>query len=291
MISVEIDPDSGFCGGVIRAISTAERYLESRGAPLYSLGEIVHNEQELARLEALGLKTVSSVEQASGAPLLIRAHGEPPKVYGQAESLSCEILDCTCPVVLRLQRSICEAYLRLAVSGGSIVIYGKEGHPEVLGLVGQVDGKVIVAPSEQRLRKLVETGELALNKDIELFSQTTMSPEGYERVAEYLRERVQGTELRVHRTICSQVAMRHKRLSEFASRHDVIIFVAGRQSSNGKVLSELCLRQNARTYMVGSEEELRSDWLGDGDSVGVCGATSTPRWLLEKVAEGIKNLL
>lgn len=290
MISVEIDPDSGFCGGVIRAISTAEKYLEGGASCLYSLGAIVHNEQELRRLEALGLHTVTRVQDAADSPLLIRAHGEPPKVYEQAVEQGCSVIDCTCPVVLKLQKSIREAYKRVCSSSGTIVIYGKEGHPEVLGLVGQVPSAVIVAPSVDRLRELVDSGELTIDRDVELFSQTTMSPEGYASVRDFLRERMTDSKLRVHDTICSQVAGRHRRLGEFARAHDLIIFVAGAQSSNGKVLSELCKRHNERTYLVGSDTELDRAWFREGDRVGVCGATSTPRWLLEKVAARVGSL-
>ncbi len=293
MIKVEIDANSGFCGGVIRAIGTAERYLDEHCDSLYSLGAIVHNEEELSRLHSRGLVTIddlSDLGSGDSRTILIRAHGEPPKVYERISGLGLHLIDCTCPVVLKLQKDIREAYLRLAPKGGHIVLYGKEGHPEVLGLVGQVDGDVTVVSSLEQLESLVDRGELTLDKDIELFSQTTMSPEGYDALVLYLQNKVPEGKLLCHNTICSQVASRHRELADFARNHDVIVFVAGSESSNGKILSELCRRENARTYNIGSEEDLCPEWFSDGDSVGVCGATSTPKWLLEKIARAIENL-
>lgn len=297
MIKVETDAHSGFCGGVIRAINTAENYLRDKGSPLYSLGAIVHNEVELSRLGGLGLVSVlrSDVEalasDSSGYPILIRAHGEPPEVYDTLSSLGFKVIDCTCPVVLKLQKAIREAYSRLKNKGGRIVIYGKEGHPEVLGLVGQVGGDVLVVQNLPMLKEAVLSGMLNLDKDIELFSQTTMSPSGYEELSSFLKEKMTPpAALTIHNTICSQVAARHKQLSEFARTHDVVVFVAGKESSNGKVLCEMCRKENPRTYLIGSEEELRSEWFFPSDSVGVCGATSTPAWLLERVSSAIENL-
>ena len=296
MIQVEIDPNSGFCGGVIRAIGTAEQSLAEDGR-LYSLGAIVHNEEELARLEARGLVTIDTEAlramrgPVSGESLLIRAHGEPPQVYDRVRELGFRLIDCTCPVVLGLQKKIREAHARLAASGGQIVIFGKIGHPEVLGLVGQVDGGVTVVENLQQLQEKVAAGEIRTDRDIELFSQTTMSPEGYAQVSEALQGQMgAGAALSVHDTICRQVASRHRELAEFARAHDVVVFVSGRESSNGKVLCELCRRANIRTYHIGSVDGLRRAWFGPDDRVGVCGATSTPKWLLEEVALAIKNL-
>lgn len=297
MIKVETDTHSGFCGGVIRAIDTAEGYLKENGTPLYSLGAIVHNEAELSRLGKLGLvsvsrddlKDLSSIDRSF--PVLIRAHGEPPEVYDTLSSLGLKIIDCTCPVVLKLQKAIREAYLRLKSRGGRVVIYGKEGHPEVLGLVGQVGGDVLVVQNLSMLEDAVSVGALAVNRDIELFSQTTMSPSGYEELSSFLKGKmILPATLTVHNTICSQVAARHKQLSEFAKSKDVIVFVAGKESSNGKVLCEMCRKENYRTYLIGSEEELRREWFLPSDRVGVCGATSTPAWLLERVSSVIENL-
>ena len=296
MIQVEIDPNSGFCGGVIRAIGTAEQSLAEDGR-LYSLGAIVHNEEELARLEARGLVTIDTEAlramrgPVSGESLLIRAHGEPPQVYDRVRELGFRLIDCTCPVVLGLQKKIREAHARLAASGGQIVIFGKIGHPEVLGLVGQVDGGVTVVENLLQLQEKVAAGEIRTDRDIELFSQTTMSPEGYAQVCDALQGQMgAGAGLSVHDTICRQVASRHRELAEFARAHDVVVFVSGRESSNGKVLCELCRRANIRTYHIGSVDGLRRAWFGPDDRVGVCGATSTPKWLLEEVALAIKNL-
>ena len=296
MIQVEIDPNSGFCGGVIRAIGTAEQSL-AEGGRLYSLGAIVHNEEELARLEARGLVTIDTETlramrgPVSGESLLIRAHGEPPQVYARVRELGFRLIDCTCPVVLGLQKKIREAHARLAASGGQIVIFGKIGHPEVLGLVGQVEGGVTVVENLLQLQEKVAAGEIRTDRDIELFSQTTMSPEGYAQVCDALQGQMgAGAGLSVHDTICRQVASRHRELAEFARAHDVVVFVSGRESSNGKVLCELCRRANIRTYHIGSVDGLRRAWFGPDDRVGVCGATSTPKWLLEEVALAIKNL-
>lgn len=293
MIKVEIDANSGFCGGVIRAIGTAENYLASH-PKLYSLGAIVHNEEELSRLHSLGLCTVSDIDEVpaptEGMSLLIRAHGEPPQVYRKVEQKGFHLLDCTCPVVLNLQKAIREAHMRLAPKSGHLVIFGKIGHPEVLGLVGQVDGDVSVVQSLSQLKELIDSGALPTDADVELFSQTTMSPVEYEQVRLYLESRMHGAELLVHDTICRQVAGRHRDMAEFAGSHDVVVFVSGKSSSNGKVLYDLCKRENERTFMVGSAAELQSEWFDGVQSAGVCGATSTPKWLLENVAEAIENL-
>ena len=294
-MQVEIDKNSGFCGGVIRAIGTAERILDGGGC-LYSLGAIVHNEEELGRLEARGLVTIDNEdleqmqEPVAGETLLIRAHGEPPQVYERARELGFELVDCTCPVVLGLQRKIREAHERLNKRGGQIVIFGKIGHPEVLGLVGQVDGGVLVIETLEQLQTRLSDGSLRTDRDIELFSQTTMSPDGYKQVQERLADVMNGANLEVHDTICRQVASRRREISDFARLHDAIVFVSGKESSNGKVLCERCRSANIRTWHVGSAAELRREWFRPEDRVGVCGATSTPGWLLEEVAEAIKNL-
>ena len=285
-MKVIIDPGSGFCGGVIRAISRAEEFLSSH-PKLHSLGEMVHNEAELVRLESKGLVSVGRDALGSlpaGESVLIRAHGEPPSTYAAASHLN--IIDCTCPVVLKIQKSIREAGERLA-GKGTIVIFGKIGHPEVLGLVGQAPGQaVVVVENMKQLQQAVSEARIAA--PVEVFSQTTKSPVEYGQICSVLLEIYPDTV--VHNTICSQVAERHRALSEFAGEHDVIVFVAGRQSSNGRVLFELCRSVNANSYLVGDISELKPLWFDGARSVGVCGATSTPKWLLEQVADAIKKL-
>lgn len=288
MLTVETDPGSGFCGGVIRAISRAEAVLAG-GTRLYSLGAIVHNEAELSRLRELGLLTVNSLEEVpAGESVLIRAHGEPPSTYAGAAARQLSVIDCSCPVVLQLQRHIREAHERLHSGGknGQVIIFGRVGHAEVLGLLGQVDGDAVVVENAAMLEEVMT--RLDFSQPMEIFSQTTKSPSEYAVICGMLRER--GALLTVHDTICAQVAGRHEKLAAFARQHDVIVFVAGRSSSNGKVLSDLCASVNARTYLVGGAGELEKAWFRDGDSVGVCGATSTPKWLLEEVAEAVKRL-
>ena len=288
LMTVEIDRNSGFCKGVIRAIDGAERLL-AEGGVLYSLGAIVHNEAELARLREKGLITVESLDVAP-ASLLIRAHGEPPETYRLARKKGFEVVDFTCPVVLNIQKSIREAWQQ-GRPDGQIVIFGKIGHAEVLGLVGQVDGKATVVENLQQLQDAIASGAIDLARRVDIFSQTTKSPVEYEELCAYLSGRMASDGLlTIHNTICRQVASRHRELSDFARRHDVIVFVAGRESSNGKVLSELCKSENPRTYNIGSASELDPSWFRAEDSVGVCGATSTPKWLLEEVAVAIKNL-
>lgn len=295
-LKVEIDAGSGFCGGVIRAIGCAEKFLD--GAPgrhLFSLGAIVHNEEELARLAYKGLVTIDyedllDMQEAGGESLLIRAHGEPPSTYSRAADLGFNVIDCTCPVVLRLQASIREAYARLQPQGGQVVIFGKIGHAEVLGLVGQVDGDALVVEDKAMLEAALSDGRIRTDVPVEVFSQTTKSPDEYAEICGMLAERLLPGGLTVHDTVCSQVATRHGRLSSFAQSHDVILFVSGKASSNGKVLCDLCKSLNIRTYHIGSEADIKREWFGDGDRVGVCGATSTPKWLLEKVAEAVEAL-
>lgn len=296
-LQVEIEKHSGFCGGVIRAIGRAEKFLEeSPGRTLYSLGDIVHNEAELRRLREKGLITVDkdglmNIPDPSSETLLIRAHGEPPQTYSLAQKLGLTVIDCTCPVVLKLQKSIREAYERVKPAGGQIVIFGKIGHAEVLGLLGQVSGDAVVIENMPMLLSALEDGSIRTDKPLEIFSQTTKSPVEYSEICKVL-ESCPGAGLQVHNTICSQVASRHEELADFALRHDVIVFVSGVSSSNGKVLFDLCKSRNQRTYHISDPSELEPEWFSDGDKVGVCGATSTPGWLLEQVAERIfcKNI-
>jgi len=314
MLTVDIDSNSGFCAGVIRAISKAEEFLtkdrsnQQEGRKLYSLGAIVHNDAELTRLMDKGLVTIDKDDldemvDAHGESLLIRAHGEPPSTYMQAESLGFKIIDCTCPVVLKLQKDIKEAYERVTDAGkGQIIIFGKPGHAEVLGLLGQTDDSAIVVENIAMLEDSVADGTIRLDIPTEIFSQTTKSPAEYsslcarleEMMASYNElsvERFKGRGLLVvHDTICSQVAKRHERLSKFALEHDVIIFVSGKASSNGKVLCDLCKSLNIRTYHIDNVSEIKREWFRADDKVGVCGATSTPKWLLEEAAKHILEL-
>lgn len=291
-ISVEIDARSGFCGGVIRAIEGAEKFLaEHPGEPLYSLGEIVHNEEELGRLSRKGLKSISRLEDAD-ATVLIRAHGEPPQTYSKAKALGIPIKDFTCPVVLKLQESIREAYSRVKAEGGAVVIFGRRGHAEILGLQGQTDGKAVVVETVEMMKEAIDSGAVDASRPVELFSQTTGSPSGYAAIQEYLRGAMtDGTLLKIHSTICSQVLSRHEQLSEFAASHEVLVFVSGRQSSNGKVLFDLCRSVNPRSYLINSAEEVDPGWFRSGDRIGICGATSTPRWLLQEIASKILQLV
>ena len=307
MLTVDIDSNSGFCAGVIRAIGKAEEFLKD-GGRLYSLGAIVHNDAELSRLVAQGLVTIDKEDleemvDAQGETLLIRAHGEPPQTYQTAENLGFKIIDCTCPVVLKLQQRIKNAHERLIEGGqGQIIIFGKPGHAELLGLVGQTDGQAIVIENIAMLEEAVAQGEIKLDVPTEIFSQTTKSPAEYSRLCARLEEMMAAYNempverfksrhlLNVHDTVCSQVATRHERLSKFALEHDVVIFVSGKASSNGKVLCDLCKSLNIRTYHIDSVSEIKREWFRADDKVGVCGATSTPKWLLEEVAEYILDL-
>lgn len=290
MLKVEVDPGSGFCGGVIRAISKAESFLDTKGTRLHSLGSIVHNEAELERLGSKGLVTIDAdeLENLPGADVLIRAHGEPPSTYEKAAEAGINIIDCTCPVVLQLQKRIREAYPALKAAGGTLVIFGKVGHAEVLGLVGQVGGDAVVVEDMPMLEDALASGRIRRDAPVEVFSQTTKSPQEYSEICSVLRS--QAVNVTVHDTICCQVASRHEKLAAFAAGHDVVVFVSGRASSNGKVLSELCLGVNPRTYRIVSEDEISADWFEGAESVGVCGATSTPKWLLDTVAQKICRL-
>ena len=288
MVTVEIDSRSGFCGGVIRAISRAERFLEEQDH-LFSLGAIVHNEAELDRLGAEGLRTVASIPDVpEGETVLIRAHGEPPSTYHAARDRGLTVIDCTCPVVLQLQAHIREAYARLHADGlqGTLLIFGKIGHAEVLGLLGQVGGDAIVVENRAMLEEAIPA--IDFTQPVEIFSQTTKSPSEYAEICD--RVRSLASSVTVHDTICAQVANRHEHLMEFARAHDVILFVAGEASSNGKVLFDLCRGVNPRSWRIGSAADIAPAWLRDGDLVGVCGATSTPKWLLEAVADAVRAM-
>lgn len=301
-----IDRGSGCCNGVGRAISTAENYLSEHGR-LYSLGAIVHNDAEIQRLAGLGLQTVGYADLPSlkGSTVLIRAHGEPPSTYVQARQYGVSLIDCTCPVVLALQKKIAAEYAAMSASGGTVVIFGKRGHAEVNGLVGQTGDHAAVVENLADLDSKLASGEIDPSRPVALFSQTTKDPDEYASIASRLREVVQpaaadagetgdgsgrNSNLKVFNTICRHVSSRHKALRDFAASCSVIVFVCGRESSNGKVLFELCRSVNPRSYKVESAGELSADIFRPEDIVGICGATSTTRWQLEKVAEAISRM-
>jgi 4-hydroxy-3-methylbut-2-enyl diphosphate reductase len=280
---VEIDRDSGFCFGVVNAIQSAENELR-KGEKLYCLGDIVHNSQEVERLQSIGLETIGydRFNRLKNAKVLLRAHGEPPETYLVARQNNIEIIDATCPVVLQLQRKIFRQY---SASGAQIVIYGKSGHAEVNGLVGQTAGKAIVIESKDDLH-LPD-----FSRDICLFSQTTQSVDEFEEIVSIIRSRISpGVNFSYFDSICRQVANRIPHIREFARRHDLILFVAGKKSSNGKALFKECEKANKNSFLISGTEDIRTEWLSGIRSAGVCGATSTPKWLMETVAEYVESL-
>ncbi len=289
---VTIDSHSGFCPGVIHAIEQAELLLgDSR--PLYSLGAIVHNNEELQRLERSGLKVITATELTQLPPhsrVLIRAHGEPPQTYLTAREQQLEIIECTCPVVLKLQQHIKKEYERLQPLHGTLLIFGKRGHAEVNALVGQTGGGAVVIETAAE----VSACNLS-NGPVSLFSQTTKDPEAYEALRRSVGEAVvsQGGDISrftCFHTICRQVSGRTAVLREFALAHGVILFVSGRESSNGRVLFEICRSVNPRSYSIEKESDISPLWFNPQDSVGICGATSTPKWLMRRVAQRVAQL-
>ena len=284
-MKVEIDNDSGFCFGVVTAIRKAEEELQKSGT-LYCLGDIVHNSDEVQRLSSKGLKIIthSEMEKLHGVKVLLRAHGEPPSTYELARRNGIEIIDATCPVVLRLQQRIKDTFSTPAGQRPQIVIYGKNGHAEVNGLVGQTAGEAIVIESADDLDRI------DFSRDVALYSQTTKSLEGFRLITEEIRRRLRpGCRLESFDTICRQVANRVEKLQRFACAHDVVLFVAGKKSSNGKVLYANCREVNPSTYLISNPSELDPQWLDGAESVGICGATSTPRWLMEQVKNSISG--
>lgn len=279
MVNVEIDNGSGFCFGVTTAIKKAEEEL-AKGNTLYCLGDIVHNGQECERLKEMGLITINHEEfaQLHDVKVLLRAHGEPPATYELAQKNHIEIIDATCPVVLRLQKRIKQEYDNTADSHNKqIVIYGKNGHAEVLGLVGQTNGEAIV------IENLEEANRLDFTKDIRLYSQTTKSVDEFWQIVAFIKEHISpNASFEYSDTICRQVANRMPNIRNFASNHDLILFVCGRKSSNGKILFQECKQVNANTYQIDQPDEIKTEWLKGSQSIGICGATSTPKWLMEE---------
>jgi 4-hydroxy-3-methylbut-2-enyl diphosphate reductase len=278
---VEIDQGSGFCFGVVNAINHAEKELAS-DSDLYCLGDIVHNSQEVARLQKKGLHTINheQLKEMRHKKVLLRAHGEPPSTYETANRNDIQIIDATCPVVLHLQKKIRKYFRNLDKDASQIVIFGKTGHAEVNGLVGQTGGKAIVIENKPDLN------QLDFDKDIYLFSQTTMSVGDFKEIVKEIQSRINpDVRFEYFDTICRQVANRIPNIREFALRHDLILFVAGEKSSNGKVLLEECKKANPNTRLISNPENIDSEWLEGMESVGICGATSTPKWLMEEVAK------
>ena len=289
MRTVEIDSSAGFCFGVEKAIDLAEQNL-AQGEEVFGLGDMVHNDKEIDRLHAKGLKTieVSDFKDISSGKVILRAHGEPPETYRLAEAHNIEIIDATCSIVKKLQQKVKTAYENMDPEKEQIVIYGKEGHAETIGLMGQTDGKAILITDPDWLN------EVNKYKSIILFSQTTMDPERFQEVEKNLTEltKILGkTELKSECTICNQMKRRKPELMKFSRKHDTIIFVSGKQSSNGAMLYKYCKRHNSKTYWISSVDEIEQNWLTGNGSIGVSGATSTPQWQLEKVRQYLLNVI
>jgi len=291
-MKVTIDKNSGFCFGVEFAIQMAEDELEESGT-LYCLGDIVHNDVEVSRLNAMGLKIINheDLKQLKDCKVLIRAHGEPPETYRIAMENNISIIDASCPVVLKLQNRIKDAYDSVLDSEGQIVIYGKPGHAEVAGLNGQTNSNAIVISSEDDLDKI------DFSKPVVLFSQTTKSTGGFYKIKELIEQRMQSFSKNkepmlflAHDSICRQVSNRDPHLVKFSKEYDIILFVSSKKSSNGKALFNVCLENNKNSHFIEDENDLKLDWFDKGTSVGICGATSTPMWLMEKVSESVKNI-
>lgn len=286
MARVEIDTNSGFCNGVVRAIQAAEQELE-KGGQLYCLGDIVHNSNEVERLRAKGLITINHDElrQLRNAKVLLRAHGEPPETYRIARENNIEIIDATCPVVLQLQRKIKKSYDTRTSNNDQILIYGKVGHAEVNGLVGQTNGEAIVLEAPGDLDKV------DFDQRITLYSQTTKSVQHFAEMVQLIQERTATDKFEWHDTICRQVANRIPNIREFARTHDLVLFVCGKKSSNGKVLYEECRSVNENTHLVSDIDELNPAWLEGKSNIGICGATSTPRWLMAEFQSRIEEII
>jgi len=271
-LEVEIDENSGFCFGVINAIEHAEKFL-SKNKNLYCLGEIVHNEEEIERLRQQGLIAIdkNKLKELKKSTILFRAHGEPPESYKIALQNKNIIVDASCPIILKIQKQIIKAFQNKE----TIFIYGKKNHPEIIGLIGQIENNAVVFENidEIKIKKLP--------KKITLFSQTTMSLSKFHEIVNKIKDA--GIELKVKDTICRQVAGRENKLKKFCKRFNIVIFVAGKHSSNGKVLYEVCKNTNSKTYFVSSEKEIKKDWFKQNDKVGICGATSTPMWLMHRI--------
>ncbi len=287
-MKVTIDPDSGFCFGVNRAIQTAEAELEA-GNKVYCLGEMVHNQVQMDQLKSKGLKviTLEDLPDLKGEKVMIRAHGEPPETYRLAKALGITVIDATCPIVIKLQQRINESYVSGETVDAQIVIYGKAGHAEVAGLTGNAGNAAIIINGENDFAKI------DLSKPVRLFSQTTMDAEAYQRIGQRLQEHMEAygnSDLVINKSVCRQVSGRAPALRAFAAQQDVIIFVSGKNSANGAYLFGICKAVNERSYFVSNIEDIDHQWFQDIKFVGVSGATSAPGWLIEQVADFIKGI-
>ena len=286
-MNITIDHQSGFCFGVKKAIDAAENSLR-QGNQVFCLGDIVHNEQEVERLEKLGLRIINQQELngMNHKTVLFRAHGEPPASYATTSKLGINLIDATCPVVLKLQQRIKKAWELQRKQNGQIVIFGKKGHAEVTGLQGQTNFECIV------IENLTDTHQLDYKRPMEIFAQTTKDPETFRLIVEQIKEKAFDPNLVIaHNTTCKQVSGRAERLATFALQHNIIIFVGGRKSSNSKILFDICKNINPKSYFVTEPSEIQRSWFeGQVESIGIFGATSTPLWLMEKIAEEIENL-
>jgi len=293
-MDVIIDKGSGFCFGVLNAISLAEKYLDKYGT-LFCLGDIVHNNKEVERLRKLGLIVIShaDLENLYNTRVLFRAHGEPPQTYQKALENNIEIIDASCPVVLKLQNRIEKSYGQMQEEDGQVVIFGKKGHAEVIGLMGQTQNKAIVIEND-----FANIDQIDFNKPVVVYSQTTQDKEAYLRLKNIISSKYKSIHcssdcapvVRFHNTICGQVSNRGPQLSGFAAMHDLVIFVSGKKSSNGKFLFDICSKSNPASHFISDKEELKKEWFDGAASTGVCGATSTPMWLMEEIADEIKRL-
>ena len=288
-MNVTIDPNSGFCFGVVYTIQMAEEELDKNGE-LYCLGDIVHNNKEVERLTKKGLRIIDydQYKELKNCKVLIRAHGEPPETYKIALQNNIELVDASCPVVLKLQHRVRNGFDEATGTEGQIVIYGKPGHAEVNGLVGQTEGKAIIITTPEDLEKIDYT------KPVYFFSQTTKSMDGFTKMADEIQRRIKenGSDVKfvANDTICRQVSNREPQLKIFAKQHDAIVFVSGQKSSNGKVLYNVCKEQNPNSYFISDKSEILAEWFNNVQSVGICGATSTPLWLMEEVSNYLSDI-
>ena len=284
-MNIVIDDKAGFCFGVVKAIGKAEEVLDV-ASHLYCLGDIVHNNAEVARLCNRGLEVIDieRLKQLSDTQVLIRAHGEPPSTYVMAKQRNIRLIDATCPIVLALQQKVRSGYEEMKKVGGQVVIYGKHGHAEVVGLNGQTDNTAVIISGKEDLANI----DFAC--PVRLYSQTTQSRESYHHLSSLIREHMQTSDFKVFDTVCNRVANRASELREFACRVDVVLFVSGEHSSNGHYLFEYCRKVQPNTHFISDASQLKTEWLEGVQTIGVTGATSTPRWLMEQIATRLSNI-